>query len=325
MVNFSALYPAFDPTHTQAAQGFGPAFTEATASAVSTDGFVSLQSGIYCVTLSRYTGDDSHGTAVVCYDASLGKGHWFDAELATIGPEVNGWGQSGPVTTTCATSTCQAIGTYITAIHMNSGTTPYLQLDMGNQVFWDMRGLDFTMIIRGVTQRIATDHVMADAFNQFSIWPLSDYSKLMPLSFPPPYGWSKPSNYGNKIVFPGGLYYVSNHLPFTGTGDPGVAFISAFNGNAITPCVHDVGGTCGIYGIALDGSGTEYSFFPHFASMQVGWRRLAGRKRYGDLQVFGRIHMDADGFARRARNRVAAAVGDFPVRWHARRRFRFEQ
>ncbi len=49
-----------------------------------------------------------------------------------------------------------------------------------------------------------------------------------------------------------------------------MAFISAFNNNAVVPCIHDVGGTCGIYGVALDGSGTEYSFFPHFASMQQG-------------------------------------------------------
>jgi hypothetical protein len=97
-----------------------------------------------------------------------------------------------------------------------------------------------------------------------------DYSDRTPLTLLPPDGWSRPSNYGNRVVYPAGLYYNAHHIPFTGTGDPGVAFISSSNENRDSPCVHDVGGTCGIYGVALDGSGTEYSFFPHFASMRSG-------------------------------------------------------
>ena len=270
VVDFSALYPAFDPTHTTETQGYGPAFTESTASALSDNGVVSLQSGIYCLTLSTYKADDHHGTAVVCYDPSLRKGHWFDSVAGTVGPDLGGWGQSGSITTTCATSKCKALGIYISGVHMNSGLTPYLKLDMTNHVFWDMKGLTLTMIVHGTTQRIAMDHVISSSLNQFSIWPLLDYSQRTALTFPPPNSWSKPSNYQNKVVYPGGLYYISNHIAFTGTGDPGVAFISASNNNAVSPCVHDVGGTCGIYGVALDGSGTEYSFFPHFASMQPG-------------------------------------------------------
>lgn len=153
---------------------------------------------------------------------------------------------------------------------MNFGLTPYLKLEMRNHTFCDMRGLNLTMIVRGLDERVAMDRAIANSLNQFSIWPLLDYSNRTPLTLPPPDGWSEPSNYQNKVVYPGGLYYISNHIPFTGTGDPGVAFISASNNNTVTPCVHDVGGTCGIYGVALDGSGTEYSFFPHFSCMEQG-------------------------------------------------------
>ena len=153
---------------------------------------------------------------------------------------------------------------------MNFGLSPYLKLDMANHTFWDMQGMNFTLIIPGADQRIAMNHVISNSSNQFSIWPLLDYSKRTPLTFPAPNGWSKPSSYQNKVVYPGGLYYISNQIALIGTGDPGVAFISASNNGTLTPCIHDVGGTCGIYGVALDGSGTEYSFFPHFASMQEG-------------------------------------------------------
>lgn len=270
VVDFSALFPAFDPTHTTETQGYGPAFTESTASALSNNGAVSLQSGVYCVTLSTYKNDDSHGTSAVCYDASLGKGHWFDAISGTVGPSVDGWGQSGPITTTCSTSTCKPMGIYIAGVHMNYGLTPYLNLEMTNHTFWDMQGLNFTMLDHDLNERMAMDRVIANSLNRFSIWPLLVYSNRTPLTFPAPNGWSKPSNYETKLVYPGGLYYLTNHITFTGTGDPGVAFISAANNNNAAPCVHDVGGTCGIYGIALDGLGTEYSFFPHFASMEEG-------------------------------------------------------
>jgi hypothetical protein len=217
-----------------------------------------------------YKGADGSGTSAVCYDASLGKGHWFDAISGTVGPDVNGWGQSGPITTSCATLKCNPMGIYITGLHLNSGLTSYLQLNMSNHVFWDMQGLNFTMLVpSGKDEQIAMDHVIENSLNEFSIWPILDYSKLTPLTFPAPNGWSKPSSYYEKIVYPGGLYYVSNHIQFTGTGDPGVSFISASD-HSIAPCIHDVGGTCGIYGVALDGSGTEYSFFPHFASMEQG-------------------------------------------------------
>lgn len=271
VVDFSALYPGFDPTHTTETQGYGPAFTESTASALLNNGSVSLQSGIYCVTLSTYRGDDSHGTAVVCYDASLGKGHWFDAISGRVGPDVGGWGQPGFATTKCVTPTCLPMGIYISALHMNFGLTPYLKLEMTNHVFWDMQGLDLTVIVHnGLNERFAADHVIANSLNQFSMWPLLDYSQRTPITYPSPYGWAKPSNYENKVVLPGGLYFNSSHIDFTGTGDPGVAFISASNKNSAAPCLHDAGGTCGIYGVSLDGSGTEYSFFPHFASMQPG-------------------------------------------------------
>lgn len=270
VVDFSAFYRAFDPTHSKETQGYGPAFTESTATAISHSGVVSLQSGIYCATLSTFVGDDSHGTSVVCYDARLGRGHWFDAISGTAGPDTGGWGRSGVVTATCATSYCNPLLIYIKAVHLNFGLTPYLKLDMGNHAYWDMRGLNFTMIYPSVSERMGSDRVISDSSNQFFTWPLVDYSNRTAITFPPPNSWSKPSNYENKVVYPGGLYYNSNQITFTGPGDPGVAFISASNKNRVTPCVHDVGGTCGIYGVALDGSGTEYSFFPHFASMQQG-------------------------------------------------------
>lgn len=270
VVDFSALYPAFDPTHSKETQGYGPTFTESTASARSRNGVVALQEGIYCATLSTYVGDDSHGTSVVCYDASLRRGHWLDAISGTAGPGSGGWGRSGSITATCATALCNPLNIYIKAVHLNFGLTPYLKLDMGNHTYWDMQGLTLTMIYPSVSERMGSDRVISNSSNQFFTWPLLDYSNRTTLTLPPPNGWSKPSNYENKVVYPAGLYYNSNQITFSGTGDPGVAFISASNRNRVSPCVHDVGGTCGIYGVALDGSGTEYSFFPNFASMQQG-------------------------------------------------------
>jgi hypothetical protein len=264
VVDFSHAYPAFDPRHTTETQGYGPAFNEAIASSSSSSaGVVTLTGGTYCVTLNKQKGDDSKGTSAVCYDTGTGQSRWYDAVLGTAG---GGWGQAGKVSTTCfAPPKCKVQGSRIVDLTMTEGPNPYLILALGNQTYWDTFSLNQDLVNYGDkrSEGFGIDIVQARSGqkNLFVARSVSSTGSVSAINFRAPKGWAAPSNFGYHIVFPAPLYLHS---------DQGVVFISTSDRTQTGTCTHDVGGTCGIYGLALDGSGTEYSFFPHYSSGAAG-------------------------------------------------------
>jgi len=220
------------------------------------------------VTLSNHKGNDEQGTSAACYDAMQG-GRWYDAIQNTAGGE---WGDSGTVTQTCVDPKgCSGQRSPIVSLKVTDGPNPVAVLSSGNKTFWDF-SLNQNSLNVGGKEAVGIDNIYTrqrtGADNIFVARTLPNVGAEFPLTFPAPNGWGTPSTFNYHIVYPGDLYFGS---------DQGVLFLSTTNSKAGKGCVHDVGGTCGIYGVALDGSGTTYSFFPTYASEAA--------KEYPDAQM----------------------------------------